>query len=82
MTGNRHNHEGDSDDSGEPDPDPYWKRIYRDWRFWIGAILTFAPIPFYILVAIWHEFRMVAGFPKPQVDYQQPVSGGSSCDGH
>ena len=39
MTGNRHNHEGNSGDSGEPGPGPYWRHMHRDWRFWVGAIL-------------------------------------------
>ena len=49
MTGNRHNHEGHSGDSGEPEPGPYWKRMHRDWRFWIGAILMGAAIAVYVL---------------------------------
>jgi hypothetical protein len=49
MTGNKHNWEGHSGDSGEPDPGPYWKRMHRDWRFWIGAILMFAAIGIYVM---------------------------------
>jgi hypothetical protein len=49
MTGNKHNHEGNSGDSGEPEPGPYWKRMHRDWRFWIGAVLMAAALSVYIL---------------------------------
>ena len=49
MTGNRHNHEGNSGDSGEPEPGPYWKRMHRDWRFWIGAVLMAAALAVYVL---------------------------------
>ena len=42
MTGSKHNHEGNSGDSGEPEPGPYWKRMHRDWRFWIGALFMAA----------------------------------------
>ena len=38
MTGNRHNREGNSGEEGEPDPGPYWRRMHRDWRFWVGAL--------------------------------------------
>jgi hypothetical protein len=49
MTGNKHNHEGNSGDSGEPEPGPYWKRMHRDWRFWIGAVLMAAALSVYVL---------------------------------
>jgi hypothetical protein len=78
MMGNRHGHEGNIGDSGEPKPGSYWKRVYRDWRVWIGAILMLVPISMYVLVAIWHGFRLFIGFPRSQVDYQQSVSGGGS----
>jgi hypothetical protein len=38
MTGNKHNPEGHSGDDGQGDPGPYWRRMHRDWRFWIGAL--------------------------------------------
>ena len=37
MTGSKHNHEGNSGDNGEPEPGPYWRRMHRDWRFWVGC---------------------------------------------
>jgi len=49
MTGSKHNHEGNSRDSGEPEPGPYWKRMHRDWRFWIGALFMAAALAVYVL---------------------------------
>jgi hypothetical protein len=49
MTGNKHNHEGNSSNMGEPDPGPYWRRMHRDWRFWVGAILMAAALAIYVL---------------------------------
>lgn len=48
MTGNKHNWEGHSE-GGEPDPGPYWKRMHRDWRFWVGAVLMAAALAVYVL---------------------------------
>ncbi len=39
MTGSKHNLEGNSGDRGESNPGPYWKRMHRDWRFWVGRRL-------------------------------------------
>ena len=50
MTGNRHNPEGNSSDSGEPDPGPYWRRMHRDWRFWTGALLMAAALAAFIFI--------------------------------
>ena len=41
MTGSKTNREGNSSDVGEPDPGPYWRRMHRDWRFWVGALLIY-----------------------------------------
>ncbi len=49
MTGNRHNFEGNSGKAGEPSPGPYWKRMHRDWRFWVGVILMAAALAIYVL---------------------------------
>jgi hypothetical protein len=49
MTGNKHNPEGNSSDIGEPDPGPYWRRMHRDWRFWIGAFFLAVAIAIYVL---------------------------------
>jgi len=49
MTGNKHNVEGNSGEGGEPGPGPYLKRMHRDWRFWIGALLMSAALAIYVL---------------------------------
>jgi hypothetical protein len=49
MTGSKNNHERDDSARGGPDPGPYWRRMHRDWRFWIGAILMSAAIAVYVL---------------------------------
>ena len=49
MTGSKHNLEGNSGDRGEPDPGPYWRRMHRDWRFWVGAVFTAAALAIYVL---------------------------------
>jgi hypothetical protein len=49
MTGNKHNPEGNSNSAGEPDPGPYWRRMHRDWRFWIGAVFMAAALAIYVL---------------------------------
>jgi hypothetical protein len=49
MTGSKHNAEGNSGVRGEVDPGPYWRRIHRDWRFWVAAVLMFAALAVYVL---------------------------------
>lgn len=49
MTGNRHNHEGDRGEHGEPSPGPYWQRMHRDWRFWVCALLMAGALAIYVL---------------------------------
>jgi hypothetical protein len=49
MTGSKHNLEGNSSDKGEPDPGPYWRRMHRDWRFWVGALFMAGALAIYIL---------------------------------
>jgi hypothetical protein len=49
MTGNKHNIAGNTNHKGEPDPGPYWRRMHRDLRFWIGAFFMFAAISIYVL---------------------------------
>lgn len=49
LTGNRHNPKGNTNDSGEPDPGPYWRRMHRDWRFWLGAVFMALALTVYIL---------------------------------
>ena len=64
MTGSKHNHEGNSSDKGEPGPGPYWTRMHRDWRFWVGAILMAAALAVYVMRATWHGYHMGTGFRK------------------
>jgi hypothetical protein len=49
MTGSKHNREGNSSNSGEPDPGPYWRRMHYDWRFWAGAVFMITAIAIYVL---------------------------------
>ena len=49
MTGNKHNREGNSGEEREPDPGPYWRRMHRDPRFWVGALLMAAAIAIYVM---------------------------------
>jgi len=49
MTGNRHFHEGHSGDHGEQDPGPYWRRMHRDWRFWVCAFLMAVALTVFIM---------------------------------
>jgi hypothetical protein len=49
VTGNQHNAEGNRGDRGEPDPGPYWRRMHRDPRFWVGAAFMFVAITIYVL---------------------------------
>ena len=49
MTGSRHNLEGNSTDMGESDPGPYWRRMHRDWRFWVGTVFMGAALAIYVL---------------------------------
>ena len=49
MTGSKHNQEGNSGEMGEPDPGPYWRRMHRDWRFWVGAVLMAVAIGVYLM---------------------------------
>jgi hypothetical protein len=49
VTGSKHNHEGNSRDKREPDPSPYWRRMHRDWRFWVGAPSMATALVIYVL---------------------------------
>jgi hypothetical protein len=49
MTGSKHNHEGNSSDKGEPGAGPYWARMHRDWRFWLGALLMGTALAVYVM---------------------------------
>jgi hypothetical protein len=49
MTGNRHNQYGGDHENGEASLGPYWKRMHRDWRFWVGAFFMFAALAIYVM---------------------------------
>jgi hypothetical protein len=49
MTGSKHNREGNSGNSGEPDSGSYWRRMHRDWRFWVGVVFMITAIAVYVL---------------------------------
>jgi len=49
MTGNKRNPEGNGGERSEPDLGPYWKRMHRDWRFWVAAIFMFTALAIYVL---------------------------------
>jgi len=63
MTGSKHNMEGNGNDSGEPDPGPYWRRMHRDWRFWIGAVFMAAALAIYVLSGDLAWSQMAIGNP-------------------
>lgn len=45
MTHDKHSHP-QSDQGG--DPDAYWKRAHRDWKFWIALVLMLIAMGTYI----------------------------------
>ncbi len=49
MTGSKHNREGNSGEGGEAGPGPYWMRMHRDWRFWIGAVFMAAALAIFVM---------------------------------
>jgi hypothetical protein len=63
MTGSKHNREGNSGEGSEPGPGPYWKRMHRDWRFWVGAVFMAAALTIYILSE--NLARVPHGHPFP-----------------
>jgi hypothetical protein len=70
MTGSKHNFEGNSSDSGEPNSGPYWRRMHRDWRFWLGAALMCAALSIYVLSG------NLARVPSRQPQQPVPVAPG------
>ena len=70
MTGSKHIQEGNSGDCGEPEPGPYWKRMHRDWRFWVGALLMFGAISIYVLSGD------LAWVPRSQPRLSPPAAAG------
>jgi hypothetical protein len=64
---NDHNHQGHGSDHGSIHEShlPYWKRMHRDWRLWVGVVLMLAAIIIYV---VSEDF---AWLPRSQ----QPLSG-------
>jgi len=73
FTGNKHNSEGNTNSVGEPDPGPYWRRMHRDWRSWIGAVFLAAALAIYVLN------DDLAWFPNGHQKAVMPVSA-ANCD--
>src|ERR1035438_1674536 len=49
-TMSNHGSHSDSLPAGDTgDPGPYWKRVHRDWRFWVGAVFMAAALAIYVL---------------------------------
>ena len=36
-------------DQESGDPGPYWRRMHRDWRFWVGAFFMASALAIYVL---------------------------------
>ena len=70
MTGSKNNHEGNSGDYGETDPGPYWRRMHRDWRFWVGALFMLAALGIYVMSGD------MAWIPRSQPQQSTPAVGG------
>ena len=49
MTGSKHNLEGNSGDRRESNPGPYWKRMHRDWRFWVCALIMAVALAVFVM---------------------------------
>jgi hypothetical protein len=63
-----HRHHGESDPSGDHElRPPYWRRVHRDWKFWIALSLMLAAMVVYVMSDNL-AFR-------PQRQIQQPLSG-------
>jgi hypothetical protein len=54
----RHSHNG-----------PYWRRMHRDWKMWIGVTLMLVAIAIYI----WSENESLRPGPPGTGRLQQPV---------
>ena len=49
MNESSHGNEGQARDRVHHSDGPYWKRIHRQWWFWVGLIAMFAAITIYVL---------------------------------
>jgi len=64
-----HRHRGEQDPSGDHESrPPYWRRVHRDWKFWVALSLMLAAMVIFVMsddLAI-----------RPHRQMQQPMSGG------
>ncbi|NNM87359.1 MAG: hypothetical protein HKL95_02440 [Phycisphaerae bacterium] len=67
----RQEHEKDHQHHGADVSGPYWKRIHRDWRFWIALLLMLGAMAAYLFSD--DEVFRSAGTPQQPV----PALGGS-----
>jgi hypothetical protein len=66
---NERNHQGYGSDhsSVHESHRPYWKRMHRDWRIWVGVFLMLVAI---IIFVVSEDFAWL-----PRNRPQQPLSG-------
>jgi len=49
MSESNHNHHRLEDAAREHVHHPSWKRMHRDWRVWVGAILMLAAMALFVM---------------------------------
>jgi flagellar biosynthesis/type III secretory pathway M-ring protein FliF/YscJ len=52
MKDSKHNHdvrEGSHSNNDEKSHRPFWKRVHRDWRSWVVAILMILAMIYYVM---------------------------------
>jgi hypothetical protein len=53
MSESKQSHHGNEDPERGPsvhhEQPAYWKRMHRDWRFWVGLVFMFAAITIYVM---------------------------------
>ena len=64
-------HHGHHPDNHHPGYRPYWKRAHTDWRLWIGVVLMFAAMIYYLMS------MDLAWRPRLLPRQQQPAPVGS-----
>jgi hypothetical protein len=60
-----HSQSGENSDR-ERQP-PYWRRVHRDWKFWVALSLMFAAMVVYVMS---DDLAL-----RPHRQFQQPQSG-------
>ncbi len=43
-----HEHKDHANDETK-DLGPYWKRVHKDWRFWVGVVILTVAITIYVM---------------------------------